>query len=208
VNQNGNEGRTIHSVGIEVHGGRAVVLIPRGCRTPVARAMTFTTVADGQGAVEVRIVRCIPAGAGRAPWTAPAAHDPQISRPDGVVGRFLVPGLRPARRGEARIDIGVSLDREGVLRAWGRDRHTGALQAGTFPGSWALPPAARAAAASRLARRLEADLEIRDEHGLRPEGRLLRRHAEEATGGPFLAALAGELDTPQRSAVQPPLPVP
>ena len=50
--------RTAQSIGIEVHGGRAIVLIPAGSRTPVARAMTFTTVADGQRAVEVRVVRC------------------------------------------------------------------------------------------------------------------------------------------------------
>jgi molecular chaperone DnaK (HSP70) len=56
VNQ--NEERTADSIGIEVHGGRAIVLIPAGSRIPVARAMTFTTVADGQRAVEVRVVRC------------------------------------------------------------------------------------------------------------------------------------------------------
>ena len=202
MNQNGEEDRTIHSLGIEVHGGSAVVLIPSGSRTPVARAMTFTTVADGQGAVEVRIVRCSPAGASGVP-----ARDPQTSRPDGVVGRFLVPGLRQARRGEARVDIGVSLDREGVIRAWGADRHTGARQEATFPGLWALPPRVRTGAVSRLSRRLEAELELQGAHGLRSEGRLLRWHAEEAGGGPFLAALAGELDVLRRSTVEPPLSV-
>ena len=203
MNQNGEEDRTIRSIGIEVHGGRAVVLIPCGCRTPVARAMTFTTVADGQGAVEVRIVRCSPAGASGAP-----ARDPQTSRPDGVVGRFLVAGLRQAGRGEARVDIGVSLDREGVIRAWGADRHTGARQEATFPGLWALSPRVRTAAVSRLARRLEAGLELPGARGLRSEGRLLRRHTEEAGGGSLLAALAGELDALRRSTVEPPLSVP
>jgi molecular chaperone DnaK (HSP70) len=202
VNQNGEEDRTIQGIGIEVHGGRAVVLIASGSRTPVARAMTFTTVADGQSAVEVRIVRCSLPGAGSAP-----ARDPQTSRPQGVVGRFLVPGLRRSRCGEARIDIGVSLDREGVIRAWGRDRHTGARQEATLPGLWALPARVRPGAVSRLARRLESDLELQWAHGLQSEGRLLRWHAEEAAGGPFLAALAGELDVLRRSAVEPPLPV-
>jgi len=203
VNQNGEEARTVRGIGIEVHGGSAVVLIPTGSRTPVARAMTFTTVADGQRAVEVRIVRCSTAGAGGM-----HGRDAQASRPDGVVGRFLVPGLRQALRGEARVDIGVSLDHEGVIRAWGRDRHTGARQDATFPGLWALPARARTGAASRLARRLEAELEGRGARSLRSEGNLLRWHAAEAGGGPFLAALAGELDVLRRSTVQPPLPVP
>ncbi len=123
VNQ--NEERTAHSIGIEVHGGRAVVLIPAGSRIPVARAMTFTTVADGQRAVEVRVVRCgttrsrvLPAAGGLTPAAAPG-------RPSGIVGRFLVPGVRNGKRGEARIDIGISLDREGIIRAWGADRSTG-----------------------------------------------------------------------------------
>ncbi len=202
MNQNGEADRTIQNIGIEVHGGRAVVLIPSGSRTPVARAMTFTTVADGQGAVEVRIVRCSAAAAGGLP-----APGPQTSRPDGVVGRFLVPGLRPARRGEARIDIGVSLDREGVIRAWGADRHTGARQEATLPGLWALPPRVRPGALSRLARRLDADLELPAADGLRSEVRLLNEQAGERADGPFLAALAGEIDVLRRSTVQPPLAV-
>ena len=72
VNQ--NEGRTADGIGIEVHGGRAIVLIPAGSRTPVARAMTFTTVADGQRAVEVRVVRC---------------SAEMASGRSGIVGRFL-----------------------------------------------------------------------------------------------------------------------
>jgi molecular chaperone DnaK len=198
VNQNGGADRTVQNIGIEVYGGQAVVLIPAGSRMPVARAMTFTTVADGQGAVEVRVVRCSPAAAG-------AARGLQTSRPAGVVGRFLVPGLRRAARGEARIDIGVSLDREGVIRAWGVDRSTGARQEGTFPGLWALPSGSRHGAMARLARLLEDQLERSNiaEARLRAEGRLLREQAAEGTGGAFLAALAGEIDSLRRSSAQP-----
>ena len=202
MNQNGEADRTIQSIGIEVHGGRAVVLIPSGSRTPVARAVTFTTVADGQSAVEVRVVRCAPAGAGvEPPLGLP------MSRPAGVVGRFLVPGLRPTRCGEARIDIGVSLDREGVIRAWGADRHTGARQEATFTGLWALPHRARGEALSRLARQVEAELEHTEgeEGSLRTEGRLLRDRSGEGANGPFLAALAGEIDSLRRSTAEPPV---
>jgi molecular chaperone DnaK (HSP70) len=192
--------RTAHSIGIEVHGGRAIVLIPAGSRTPVARAMTFTTVADGQRAVEVRVVRC----------TA------ETSRPAGVVGRFLVPGLRTGMRGAARIDIGISLDRQGVIRAWGVDRSSGARQEATFAGLWALPPRARPQALTALARRVDSELarpEFESRPSLRDERSLVGVRAgpgAESAGyvdadGEVLAALAGEIDSIRRSTADPPV---
>jgi molecular chaperone DnaK (HSP70) len=125
--------RTAESIGIEVIGGAAIALIGAGSRLPVARTMTFTTVADGQRAIEVRVVR---ARGGR--------------RVGAPVGRFVLAGLRPVPRGEARIDIGLSLDAAGVLRAWGVDRSTGARQEATFPGGWALGAEGRAEALREL----------------------------------------------------------
>ena len=150
------------SIGIEVHGGRAIALIPAGSRLPAARAMTFTTIADGQGAVEVRVVRCTAA-----------------ERPAGVVGRFLVAGLRQGPGGAARIDIGISLDREGVVRAWGVDLQTGSRQEAAFSGLWALAPRSRP---------------------LRPP----RSPAAEERDGPFLAAPGGESAGRRGPTLKPP----
>ena len=208
--------RTSHNIGIEVHGGRAVVLIPAGSRTPVARAMTFTTVADGQRAVEVRVVRCDVASEPdiadsslrQTPGSAGHVRAALSGRPAGVVGRFLVPGLRNGTRGEARIDIGISLDRQGVIRAWGVDRSTGARQEATFAGTWALAPEARSGALSSLARRVDAELsgpEFEDAPRLRNEGRLLSEMAGQQADGPALAALAGEIHSIRRSTVEPPV---
>jgi hypothetical protein len=135
--------RMAHDIGIEIHGGRAIVLLAEGSRTPCARAMTFTTVADGQKAIEIRVVRAAPSG-----------------RPADVIGRFLLPGLRSGPRGEARIDIGLSLDREGLLRAWGVDRASGARQEACFAGGWALEPAARPQALAALFRRVDNELDL------------------------------------------------
>jgi molecular chaperone DnaK (HSP70) len=112
--------KAARSIGVEIHGGDLVVLIAEGSRTPVAHAMTFTTVADGQKAVEIRVVR---------------RHEGAAS--SSIVGRFLLLGVRAAPRGEARIDIGLSLDSAGVLHAWAADRSTGARQEAFFPGTWA-----------------------------------------------------------------------
>jgi hypothetical protein len=199
VNRNG--ATTTQSIGIEVHGGRAVVLIPAGSRTPVARAMTFTTVADGQRAVEVRVVRCSPMSGriGSASDRGAAAD-----RPAGVIGRFLVPGLRAQPGGAARVDIGISLDRSGILRAWGVDRHTGARQEAAFPGLWALAADSRPRALSRMAARVAAEVSRSGgevDEGLREEIRLLRPFAEDGAGGPFLAALLGEIESRRATGV-------
>jgi hypothetical protein len=228
VNQNRHQrnpsARTAHSIGIEVHGGRAIVLIPAGSRTPVARAMTFTTVADGQRAVEVRIVRCAPGdaechdaksagyvdakSAGYVDAKSAGYVGAESVRPSGVVGRFLVPGLRTGRRGEARIDIGISLDQEGVLRAWGADRSTGARQEATFAGLWALAHQARTQALSALARRVDVELagtEFEDIPAFRNESVLIKASAGQGVNGPALAALAGEIDSIRRSTAEPPV---
>lgn len=158
----------------EVHrGGRAVILIAAGARLPAACAMTFTTVSDRQRAIEVRVVRC----------SADA-------RPSGVVGRFLLPGLCDGARGEARIDIGLSLDQGGVLRAWAADRASGARQEASFAGLWALEPELRPDARAALARRVDAGID-RVEDGAREALRTDRDEAEDGPSG--RAAWAGSL---------------
>jgi hypothetical protein len=187
-----------HDIGIEIHGGRAVVLLAEGSRTPCARAMTFTTVADGQRAIEIRVVRTAPSGS-----------------PSDVIGRFLLPGLRAGPRGEARIDIGLSLDREGVLRAWGVDRSSGARQEACFAGGWALAPESRPEALAALFRRVDNELDRAVGAGGVPTGALRRerdglaawaRGCTAADGERMaadcelaLATLAGEMESLHRS---------
>jgi hypothetical protein len=93
--------RTARSLGIEILGGRAVALMPERSSAPCTRSRVFTTVTDGQRAVEIRIVAC--------------RGDRAVSSP---VVRFLLAGIRRGPRGEARIEIGLSLETGGMLRAW------------------------------------------------------------------------------------------
>jgi len=121
-------------LGIQVQ-GRSVVLIPAGMTLPVRRSRPFTTVSDGQRAVEVQVVQC-----GRR------------GERDAVIGRFLLGGVIPGPRGSARIDIGLSLDGGGVLRAWAHDRATGSREECVFGASPAVFPAAAAAGAAARSR--------------------------------------------------------
>ena len=92
--------QTMCGVGIEIQGGRVVELIPRGSPVPIRRSLVVTSVADGQRAIEVRVVRC-------APGPVPAT----------LVGRFVlsrlhteIHALRPAQRAEYAREVGSILD--------------------------------------------------------------------------------------------------
>ena len=127
--------RRDHGIGVEILGRRTSVLLPPGGHARGERP--FTTVADGQRAVEVRVVRCAASG--------------QVL---GLIGRFVLAGFRPGPRGVARIDIGVSLENEGIVRAWARDRGTGAREECVFPSAGAY--AERAALLGEQAARARA----------------------------------------------------
>jgi molecular chaperone DnaK (HSP70) len=101
------------------------VLIPAGAAFPAEHEKPFTTVADGQRAVEVRVVRCSGGG-----------------KPFGLLGRFLLAGFRPGPRGAVRIDIGLAMDTAGIVRAWARDRETGAREECVFASTEVLRPLA------------------------------------------------------------------
>jgi hypothetical protein len=132
--------RTTCSLGIEIQGGRAVVLIPEGSLAPVAHAQTFTTVADGQRALEIRVVSC----------------DPR-RRPARLIVRFLLGGIRMGRRGEARIEIGIALDSSCGLRAWAAESGSGARQEVFCSGFSAFPADARVKSLASLIRHFSTD---------------------------------------------------
>jgi hypothetical protein len=49
-----------------------------------------------------------------------------------LIGRFLLAGIRTANRGEPRIEIGLDLDRCGLLHAWAEEKATGAREDACF----------------------------------------------------------------------------
>jgi hypothetical protein len=109
--------RTARGLGIEIFGGTAVVLLPPGSRAPCAGSRVFTTVSDSQRAVEIRVVPC---SAGRV-----------IGAP---LARFLLAGIRRGQRGQARIEIGLSLGKDGLLRAWAAESGGSAREETVFSG--------------------------------------------------------------------------
>ena len=117
------------ALGIEVDGGRTVVLIREGAPIPAAGRMVFTTVADGQPAVEIPVVEV----SGLPPRAV-------------TIGRFLLAGFPVGRRGSPRIEVALALDEQGVLHARARDGSSGACQEVTFARSLRVTPSGSALA--------------------------------------------------------------
>lgn len=101
---------TSKTLGVEAQGGDFVPIIDRNTPIPVRRRRMFTTVSDNQRAVEIHVLQG-------------EAEQPEHN---SSLGRFLLAGIRETIRGGARIELGFSVDKDGLVHVDARDVDTGA----------------------------------------------------------------------------------
>lgn len=172
--------------GVEIEGGRFVALLPRNEPLPSRRRRVFTTVVDDQESVEIHILQ----------------GESDSASENISLGRFLLPGIRKARKGEPRIQVEFSIDESDLLRVRAMDLDTRTEQAVVVTGSGAYGGDAEKLA--RLAARVRALAGSEDlDNGFRSEiEELLLRAAWAVESGSeedrllvrgSLEAVAGEL---------------
>ena len=100
------------SIGIETMGGVMTKLIEANTTIPTRKSETFSTAADNQPAVTVRVLQ------GERPMAAD----------DKLLGEFNLEGIAPAPRGIPQIEVTFEVDANGILNVSAKDKATGKEQ--------------------------------------------------------------------------------
>ena len=96
------------SLGIETLGGVFTSLIPRNTTIPTKKSQVFSTAADGQTQVEIKVYQ----------------GERQLVRDNKLLGQFNLVGLPPAPRGVPQVEVTFDIDADGIVNVSAKDKAT------------------------------------------------------------------------------------
>ena len=100
------------SLGIETLGGVMTKLIESNTTIPAKKSQIFSTAADNQPSVEIRVLQ------GERP----------MAKDNKQIGVFHLDGIAPAPRGIPQIEVTFDIDANGILNVSAKDKATGKEQ--------------------------------------------------------------------------------
>src|SRR5437588_9670832 len=112
------------TLSIETLGGVATPMIQRNTAIPTKKSEKFTTAADNQPSVEVKVYQ------GERP----------MARDNKPIGTFHLDGIPPAPRGVPQIEVTFDIDANGVLNVSAKDLGTGKENTIRIEGSSGMSP--------------------------------------------------------------------
>ena len=106
------------SLGIEVKGGLFERLIDKNTTIPTEESKVFTTAADNQTSVQVRVFQ----------------GEREIAEENELLGEFQLTGIPPAPAGTPQIEVSFNIDENGIVNVSAEDQGSGNQEEITIEG--------------------------------------------------------------------------
>ncbi len=106
------------SLGIEVKGGLFERLIEKNTTIPTEESKVFTTAADNQTSVNVRVFQ----------------GEREIAEENELLGAFQLTGIPPAPAGTPQIEVSFNIDENGIVNVEAEDQGSGNAESITIEG--------------------------------------------------------------------------
>jgi molecular chaperone DnaK len=106
------------SLGVEVKGGLFERLIDKNTTIPTEESKIFTTAADNQTSVQIRVFQ----------------GEREIANENELLGEFQLTGIPPAPAGTPQIEVTFSIDENGIVNVAAEDKGSGNEESITIEG--------------------------------------------------------------------------
>lgn len=107
------------TLGLETLGGVRTALIERNTTVPTSKSQVFSTAADNQTQVEINVLQ----------------GEREMAADNKSLGRFILDGIPPARRGMPQVEVTFDIDSNGILHVTAKDKTSGKEQKITIQNS-------------------------------------------------------------------------
>jgi molecular chaperone DnaK len=150
------------SLGVEVKGGLFERLIEKNTTIPTEASKIFTTAADNQTSVQIRVFQ----------------GEREMAEDNELLGEFMLTGIPPAPAGTPQIEVTFAIDENGIVNVNAEDKGSGKSEEITIEGGAGLSDDQIEQMKEEAARHAEEDEKRRQRVEARNEAEAAVRRAE------------------------------